>query len=51
MDRYINNKKKWRLFKEFQCIDIVPYSLALIMLVMEVYILLTFLRIAERISY
>lgn len=52
MDRYIQQgRKKCRMFKKFETIDLIPYSVALLMLVLEVYILLQFLHLYDRLQY
>ncbi len=49
MDRIINNSKhtKTVLFKEFEYLDLVPYSIALILLIAEVYILTAFITLSQ----
>lgn len=52
MDRYIQSKKKeHRLFKQFECTDLIPYSIALILLLAEVYILVGFLNLHDNNAY
>lgn len=49
MDRIIHpRKKKQRIFKEFACIDLIPYSIALILLLAELYILCQFIRLYDK---
>ena len=51
MDRYISSpKRKRRLFKEFEWLDLIPYSIALVLLGAEISILCRFLQIYQRIS-
>jgi hypothetical protein len=46
MDRYLQpGKKKKRLIKEFECLDIIPYSIALVLLVAQLYIVLQLSRV------
>ncbi|MGN6616806.1 MAG: hypothetical protein ACTHJ5_06475 [Ilyomonas sp.] len=48
MDRIIphSKRKRWNLFKDFQYLDIFPYSIALILLAGDIYILNQFIKIA-----
>jgi hypothetical protein len=51
MDRYISSqKRKLRLFKEFEWLDLIPYSIALLLLLAEITILCGFLQIVQDIS-
>lgn len=48
MDRYISTRaKKLRLFKKFEYIDLIPYAIALVLLLAELYILFQFIRLYE----
>lgn len=52
MDRIIHSgKQKPRLFKEFEYIDIIPYSIALLLLLAEGYILWQFLHLYAKMNY
>lgn len=49
MDRYIGKQeKKIFLFKEFEYLDLIPYTIALILLVMEIYIVLQFIQLSKQ---
>lgn len=52
MDYHIKHVKhnKIRLFKEFHYLDLIPYSIALLMVFGECYILMLFLRISHYIK-
>lgn len=51
MDRaLLKHEKKHRWFKPFEWMDLLPYSVAVVMLLMQLYILLQFIKIAEGIQ-
>ncbi|HEV7334138.1 MAG TPA: hypothetical protein VGN63_24105 [Flavisolibacter sp.] len=51
MDRYLSSsKRKRRFFKEFEWLDLIPYSIALLLLGAEISILCRFLQIYQNIS-
>jgi hypothetical protein len=51
MDRFIQSpKKKTRVFKQFESIDLIPYSLAFILLLAELYILCSFIGLSEQLG-
>ncbi len=48
MDRQIDPAdKKENLFKQFEYIDLMPYGIALVLLIGELYILFQYLKIVE----
>ena len=49
MDRIINNSKNTKtvLFKEFEYLDLFPYSIALILLIAGTYILNAFVTLSQ----
>jgi hypothetical protein len=48
MDRVLlKQEKKQRWFKPFEWMDLIPYTIALVMLLMQLYILLQFIKITE----
>ena len=52
MDRLLQSgKKKRRLWKEFECMDLIPYSIAAILLAAELYILHTFVQLYDKVHY
>jgi hypothetical protein len=51
MDRILQpRQQKRRLFKEFECMDLIPYSIALLLLLAEGYILCGFIGLAAKLS-
>ncbi len=40
-------KSKLRLFKEFEYIDLIPYSISLLMLLGDVYLIIIYTRLAH----
>lgn len=47
MDRVLlKYEKKQRWFKPFEWMDLIPYSIAVVLLLMQLYILLQFIKIA-----
>jgi len=48
MDRILlKGEKKQRWFKPFELMDLIPYSIALLMVLMQLYILLQFIKITN----
>ena len=52
MDFKIENarRSKIRLFQEFQYLDLIPYSLALLLLIASLYIIVTFENIVHSVK-
>lgn len=51
MDRFISSsKRRRRLFKAFEWHDLIPYTIALLLLLGEIVILCRFARIYEQVS-
>ena len=45
MDRLITNRQKPTFFKEFELIDLFPYTIALLMICAEIYIMHQFVAL------
>jgi hypothetical protein len=52
MDRQLSpRQKKKQVFKEFEWLDLIPYSIAFILLLAELSILCEFLQLYNKINY
>lgn len=53
MDRWIIKQKKSsvKLLKEFEYLDLFPYTIALLLALGEVYIITSFIAIAHKMHY
>ena len=47
---HTSKRNKIKLFKEFQFLDLIPYSIALLMLCGECYIIVSFLKIVHSVK-
>jgi hypothetical protein len=51
MDRIISNPHKTKLFKEFEYLDLFPYTIALMMVLAEIYIVYQFMVVTHFVQY
>jgi len=51
MDRIISNPEKPKLFQEFEYADLFPYTIAVLMICAEIYIVLQFIAVTPVINY
>lgn len=51
MDRAILTQEKTGLFKQFEYIDLIPYTIAVMMILAEIYIVHQFTVVTSLINY